>query len=172
MELLIIEDDAALSEGICLALGGEGKLFTQCFSFKEAREAFGEKAFDLVILDLNLPDGSGFDFLKEVRKTSQVPILILTANDMEMNEVMGLELGADDFMSKPFSLAVLPLLCRVREQAQIFSRFYRSPRVQKQEGVGIGLYLTREILERGGGFLKASSKSEKGSIFSIYLPRE
>ncbi|MGI6071294.1 MAG: response regulator transcription factor [Blautia sp.] len=107
MELLIIEDDRTLSDGICLALGGEGNFFTQCFDLASAKEAFGKKAYDLLILDINLPDGSGYDFLREIRQAGQVPVLILTANDMEMDEVMGLELGADDYMTKPFSLAVL-----------------------------------------------------------------
>ena len=61
----------------------------------------------LLILDVNLPDGSGYDYLRWVREQAQIPVLILTANDMEMDEVMGLTLGADDYMTKPFSLAVL-----------------------------------------------------------------
>lgn len=107
MKILIIEDDRTLSDGICLALGGEGNFFTQCFDLKSAKEQFEGNAFDLIILDINLPDGSGYDFLKAVREKSQIPILILTANDLELDEVMGLELGADDYMTKPFSLAVL-----------------------------------------------------------------
>ena len=62
---------------------------------------------DLLILDINLPDGNGFDFLKELRTRSDVPVIILTANDLETDEVMGLNLGADDYMTKPFSLMVL-----------------------------------------------------------------
>lgn len=107
MKILVVEDDRSLSDGICLALGGEGNTFVQCFEKKSAEKAFREQRFDLVILDLNLPDGNGYDFLKELRKTSQVPVLVLTANDMEMNEVAGFQLGADDFMAKPFSIAVL-----------------------------------------------------------------
>ena len=63
--------------------------------------------FDLVILDVNLPDGNGCDFLEELRKKSDIPVILLTANDMETDIVMGLELGADDYVTKPFSLAVL-----------------------------------------------------------------
>lgn len=107
MDILIIEDDRILNDGICLALGGEGNLFTQCFTLEKARAEFALKKYDLLILDLNLPDGNGYDFLQEIRGKSQVPILILTANDQEMSEVMGLELGADDYVTKPFSLAVL-----------------------------------------------------------------
>ena len=66
-----------------------------------------EEPTDLIILDINLPDGSGFDFLKKLRQTSDVPVIILTANDLETGEVTGLELGADDYITKPFSLMVL-----------------------------------------------------------------
>ena len=103
----IVEDDRALGEGIVLALKEPGMEFVCHGSVKEALAAFERVLPELIILDVNLPDGSGYDFLKEVRKRSQVPVLILTANDMEMDEVMGLTLGADDYMAKPFSLAVL-----------------------------------------------------------------
>lgn len=72
-----------------------------------AKEDFEELFPQLIILDINLPDGSGYEYLKWVRERAQTPVLILTANDMEMDEVMGLTLGADDYMTKPFSLAVL-----------------------------------------------------------------
>ena len=109
----IVEDDRALGEGIVLALKEPGMEFVCHGSVKEALAAFERVLPELIILDVNLPDGSGYDFLKEVRKRSQVPVLILTANDMEMDEVTGLTLGADDYMTKPFSLAVL----RARIQA-------------------------------------------------------
>ena len=109
----IVEDDRALGEGIVLALKEPGMEFVCHGSVKEAFAAFERVLPELIILDVNLPDGSGYDFLKEVRKRSQVPVLILTANDMEMDEVTGLTLGADDYMTKPFSLAVL----RARIQA-------------------------------------------------------
>ena len=109
----IVEDDRALGEGIVLALKEPGMEFVCHGSVMEALAAFERVLPELIILDVNLPDGSGYDFLKEVRKRSQVPVLILTANDMEMDEVTGLTLGADDYMTKPFSLAVL----RARIQA-------------------------------------------------------
>ena len=109
----IVEDDRALGEGIVLALKEPGMEFVCHGSVKEALAAFERVLPELIILDVNLPDGSGYDFLKEVRKRSQVPVLILTANDMEMDEVTGLTMGADDYMTKPFSLAVL----RARIQA-------------------------------------------------------
>lgn len=105
--ILLLEDDMALGNGIRLALQSETQQITLYRTLSEAREVVGQCAFDLMILDVNLPDGSGLDLLREVRKTSAVPIILLTANDMEMDIVTGLESGADDYITKPFSLAVL-----------------------------------------------------------------
>lgn len=105
--ILIVEDDTALNHGIKLTLKQESFVFLQAFSIQQAREFFAEHEIDLIILDINLPDGNGFDWCQEIRHTSSIPILILTANDLEMDIVTGLELGADDYMTKPFSLMIL-----------------------------------------------------------------
>lgn len=105
--ILIIEDDKALSNGILLALKEPTVTIKQCFSLSSSRDAISNTIFDLIILDINLPDGNGLDFLVEVKKRLNVPIIILTANDLEMDVVTGLESGADDYITKPFSLAVL-----------------------------------------------------------------
>lgn len=107
MNLMIVEDDRALCDGIAMALAEPGDRFIQCHTIKEAKKQWEGGQTELIILDVNLPDGSGFDFLKAVRRASAVPVLMLTANDLEMDEVMGLSLGADDYVTKPFSLAVL-----------------------------------------------------------------
>lgn len=104
MKLLVVEDDRALNQGIALSFAGE--TVVQAFCMKDAEELFDE-SIDLVILDINLPDGSGLDLCREIRKSSHVPIIFLTANDMEIDIVTGLESGADDYITKPFSLAVL-----------------------------------------------------------------
>ena len=104
VKIAIIEDDRGLSNGITLALRQEGYAF---FPFSSLAEVTDISVFDLIILDINLPDGNGFDFLRKIRQFSNVPVIILTANDQEMDEVMGLELGADDYITKPFSLMVL-----------------------------------------------------------------
>lgn len=104
MKLLIVEDDRALNNGIALSFGGEEIL--QAYSIADARRLLDDTV-NLIILDINLPDGSGLDFCREVREGSCVPILFLTANDMEIDIVTGLETGADDYITKPFSLAVL-----------------------------------------------------------------
>lgn len=102
--IAIIEDDKGLNNGIALALKQENYEFYSYYSLKEVKDV---EQMDLVILDINLPDGNGLDYLKSLRKHSHVPVLILTANDSEMDEVTGLELGAEDYMTKPFSLMVL-----------------------------------------------------------------
>ena len=106
-KVLLLEDDTALGEGICLALkSGEIEIML-CRTLSEGRQALKQNNFDLLILDVNLPDGSGLTLLREVRQSSVVPVILLTANDMETDIVCGLESGADDYITKPFSLAVL-----------------------------------------------------------------
>jgi len=109
MIIQIVEDDRALSDGIEITLADEKINFKKEYLIKDATDGFNKygKDLSLIILDINLPDGIGYDYLKTVRETSNVPVLILTANDMEMDEVKGLTMGADDFLTKPFSLAVL-----------------------------------------------------------------
>lgn len=115
--ILIVEDDKGLNHGIMLALKEEGTEFYSAYTIGQAQKIRKEKEVDMVLLDVNLPDGSGFDFLQEIRKTSQVPVLIITANDMEIDEVTGLSLGADDYITKPFSLMVLRArVTRMRER--------------------------------------------------------
>lgn len=106
-KILIVEDDKALSNGIALALKAEGYLFIQTQDLAEAREILDRQEISLVILDLNLPDGSGLTLLTEIKEKQETPVVILTANDLETDIVTGLELGADDYTTKPFSLMVL-----------------------------------------------------------------
>ncbi|WP_342420235.1 response regulator transcription factor [Paenibacillus sp. FSL H8-0168] len=105
--ILIIEDDIALSNGIVLALKEPNNVFTQTHDIATAKEHLNVTAFDLVILDINLPDGNGLDLLTDIRKKTTIPVIVLTANDMETDVVTGFELGADDYITKPFSLMVL-----------------------------------------------------------------
>lgn len=107
-KILVVEDDRGLREGIELALGRENYTFSLCENIARARKILMTGTeFDLILLDLNLPDGSGYDLLKEIKKSGSTPVIILTANDLEMDEVRGLELGAEDYITKPFSLMVL-----------------------------------------------------------------
>ncbi len=87
-KILVVEDDEGLREGIALALQREDLQFTLCAQLGQALHAFEEGAdFDLVLLDLNLPDGSGYELLKRIKRQSDIPVIILTANDWEMEEV-------------------------------------------------------------------------------------
>ena len=114
-QILIVEDDETLAQGLYLALQGPEVEITLCGTLAKAAEALHHTSFQLVILDVNLPDGSGLDLLREIRQTSAIPVILLTANDMELDIVSGLESGADDYITKPFSLAVL----RARVNAQL-----------------------------------------------------
>lgn len=105
--ILLIEDDLALSNGISMALCNDQANLLQCYTLQHARDYLISNCVQLVILDINLPDGNGLDLLKEIRKSQAIPIILLTANDMETDIVTGLEMGADDYITKPFSLAVL-----------------------------------------------------------------
>ncbi len=104
MKILIVEDDKSLNSGIALSLNTYE--CEQAYSLAEARSRL-DHSVSLVILDINLPDGSGLDFCREICQTFKTPVIFLTANDMEHDIVAGLELGADDYITKPFSLAVL-----------------------------------------------------------------
>lgn len=107
MKILIIEDDAGLSRGISFALEQEGYETLMARTLREGMKLFERENPDGVLLDLNLPDGDGIEGCRRIRERSEVPVLMLTARDMEVDELMGLTSGADDYMTKPFSVAVL-----------------------------------------------------------------
>ena len=114
--IFLLDDDETLGRGIAMALSGPEVSVIRRSTLAQAREALAEEQFDLLILDINLPDGSGLDLLRQVRSEgSATPVILLTANDLELDEVTGLEAGADDYITKPFSLAVL----RARVNAQL-----------------------------------------------------
>lgn len=114
-KILIIEDDLSLSNGVAIALKNSEFTIIQGRDLNFARVEIQKTKYDLIILDINLPDGSGLDFLKELRKISAIPVIMLTAKDMETDVVTGFEFGADDYITKPFSLMIL----RARVQAQL-----------------------------------------------------
>ncbi len=105
--ILIIEDDKRLNDGIRLALKNESYTFFQCQTLKDARIVLREQPVSLILLDVSLPDGNGIDFVKELRRTRKTPVILITVNNMELDIVTGLEAGANDYITKPFSLMVL-----------------------------------------------------------------
>ena len=107
-KILVVEDDLALSAGLCFALDESGHLTAAAYTCQKARQLLKTDRFDLVILDVNLPDGNGFDLCRECKSsTPERPVIFLTANDLEQDELNGFDLGADDYITKPFSIQVL-----------------------------------------------------------------
>ena len=120
MKLFILEDDAAIAMGLSYSLKNEGYDVTVAKSVKSAYEILNKEAFSLYILDLTLPDGSGYDVCREIKKSGDFPVIFFTAYDDEVNVVMGLELGADDYISKPFR--VKELLARIKSVLRRYSK--------------------------------------------------
>ena len=107
MRIFLIEDDEALAEGISFMLEKEGYETQRFSACSDSRKALEQIQPDLILLDWNLPDGDGLMFCREISEKWKIPILMITARDMEIDQVMCLESGADDYIAKPFSLAVL-----------------------------------------------------------------
>lgn len=110
--LFLVEDDVSLVSGLSFAVKKQGYEITAARTSLEADRLWEKGIYDLVILDVSLPDGSGLELCKKIRQSSNIPIMFLTAADEETDIIMGLELGGDDYMTKPFKLAVF--LSRIR----------------------------------------------------------
>lgn len=110
--ILIVEDDNSIVLGLKYSLEQEGFNVGIANTLNEGREKLKEKSYNLVLLDINLPDGNGYEFCKEIRQNSDVGIIFLTACDEEVNVVMGLDIGGDDYITKPFR--VRELISRIK----------------------------------------------------------
>lgn len=111
-QLLLVEDEIAIAETVVYALQADGHTVRHCLDGQQARAAVVETAFDLAILDVGLPDVSGFALCGELRRYAPLPVIFLTAQAAESERVLGFDLGADDYIAKPFSLR--ELVARVR----------------------------------------------------------
>lgn len=129
-KILIVEDDNALSMGLCRALKSEEIETIPAETLRSAKEQLVKNEISFVLLDVNLPDGNGFDFLPFVKNTYGIPVIMLTANDLETDIVAGLEAGADDYITKPFSLAVL----RARVNTQLRKTVVKSENNKFMDG--------------------------------------
>lgn len=127
--ILLLEDDEALALGIEFTLKDEGFSVIRCASVEEAISTFNEDKFDLLILDVMLPDGNGYDVCKHVRGISEVPIIFLTACDDEVNIILGLDIGADDYITKPFR--VRELISRIKAIQRRFKSIENSKNILK-----------------------------------------
>ncbi|HCU24912.1 MAG TPA: two-component system response regulator CreB [Deltaproteobacteria bacterium] len=101
--ILILEDESSIADNIRYGLEAEGFIVTWCTTLAEAKQCLAAGGIDLLVLDVGLPDGNGYDFCKELRKSSPLPVIFLTARSGEIDRIVGLEIGADDYLVKPFS---------------------------------------------------------------------
>ena len=122
--ILLLEDDKSLVTGLTLALGRAGYALDTARTLAEANRLWQAGRYDLLMLDVTLPDGTGFDVCREVRRTSGVPILFLTASDEEMDIITGLDLGGDDYITKPFSPS--EMVARVKAHMARYERLVGS----------------------------------------------
>ncbi len=107
-QILIVEDDTTLNQGLCKALADENRKTVSCENIADAKAQIALGTVSLVLLDINLPDGNGIEFLREVKaENGALPVILVSANDTDADIVAGLEQGADDYITKPFSLSVL-----------------------------------------------------------------
>ena len=112
-QVLLLEDDPAIARTICYALQREGIAVTHSLLIADARQQWASRSFDALLMDVGLPDGNGLDWCRELRSGGSIaPVLVLSARSEEMDKILGLELGADDYLTKPFSPR--ELLARMR----------------------------------------------------------
>lgn len=140
--IFFVEDDLSLINGLTYAIQKEGYEVKVARTGLEAEQFWAEGKYDLVILDVSLPDGSGFELCKKIRQNSKVPIMFLTAADEETDIIMGLDIGADDYITKPFKLAVF--LSRVNALLRRSSNFGGQDTELSSNGI------TVQLLKRTG----------------------
>ena len=158
-QILIIEDDTILNQGLCRTLKEEKRQVVSCPNLKAAREQLLCGSPSLILLDVNLPDGSGLDFVRELKDADPLrPVILLTANDTDMDIVAGLEQGADDYITKPFSLAVLR--ARVRTQLRKTSISAQAQPSQFQSGPFV-FDFERMLFYAGGKSVELSKTEQK-----------
>lgn len=158
--VMILEDDEDLAEGISLSLDSGDLEFVICKTIAEAKNMLQHRQFDLLIFDINLPDGSGLELCREIRRSSQIPVALLTAKDMELDIVKGLECGADDYITKPFSLMVL----RARIRA-LLRRNTAKQNPEYKDGVFKFYFNTMEFYKNG--YLISLSKTEQRILYLL-----
>lgn len=144
--IFFVEDDLSLINGLAFAMRKQGYELDIARTGTEAAQLWADGKYDLVILDVSLPDGSGFDLCKKIRKTSRVPIMFLTAADEETDIIMGLDIGGDDYITKPFKLAVF--LSRVNALLRRGENFNQAETELNSNGIRVCL-LSREVRKNG-----------------------
>ena len=169
--ILVVEDEAGIADNITFALRTEGFTVLCCSTGGEARDLLAKGGVDLVVLDVGLPDVSGFDLCREIRRDSDIPVIFLTARAEEVDRVVGLEIGGDDYVVKPFSprelsARVKAVLRRGRRQEEDRGRDGTSPLILDPNRKTITYYGTRLDLSRTEFRLMEVFMSRPGWVFS------
>lgn len=146
--IFFVEDDLSLINGLSFAIKKQGYELTVARTSVEAEQLWENRSYDLVILDVTLPDGSGFDLCRKIRASSKVPIMFLTAADEETDIIMGLDIGGDDYMTKPFKLAVfLSRINALLRRSENFNQEQAEPELQSN---GIRVQLLKQEVTKNG----------------------
>ena len=145
-KILLLEDDLSLINGLTFAFKKENFDLDIARSIREADKLWSDGKYDLLILDISLPDGSGFEICKKVRQISKVPIIFLTASDEEISIIMGLDIGGDDYITKPFKLGVL--ISRINALLRRAKNFEAKETELSSNGIEV-LLLKGEVLQNG-----------------------
>ena len=155
--IFFVEDDLSLINGLSFALKKQGYELTVARTGREAEQLWEKGKYDLVILDVTLPDGSGFDLCRKFRETSKIPIMFLTAADEETDIIMGLDIGGDDYMTKPFKLAIF--LSRVNALLRRSENFYQAD--TELDSNGIKVQLLKGAVYKNGELLDLTASEYK-----------
>lgn len=155
--ILLVEDDLSLINGLSFAVRKQGYALDVARTRSEEDSLWEDGKYDLIILDVSLPDGSGFDICRDIRRTSKMPIMFLTAADDETDIIMGLDMGGDDYITKPFKLAVF--MSRINALLRRSDNFNQDDTEMSSNGVTIQLlkgevYKNDEKLELTGNEYK------------------
>ncbi len=145
--ILYVEDDLSLIDGLQYTLESSGYAVDNARTVKEALSLFQSSYYDLLLLDVTLPDGTGFDVCKDVRNSSTVPIIFLTASDQEISIVRGLDMGADDYITKPFKLN--ELLSRIKALLRRSLQFSKAEAILTANGIRVDT--TERLVWKNGG---------------------
>jgi len=135
--ILLVEDDLSLINGLSFALKKQGYQLEIARTGRDADRMWEEGKYDLVILDVSLPDGSGFDICRKIRQTSKVPVMFLTAADEETDVIMGLDIGGDDYITKPFKLAIF--MSRINALLRRSDHFQQAETELNSNGISVRL---------------------------------
>ena len=157
--IFFVEDDLSLINGLSFAIRKQGYELTIARTCVEAKRLWAAGSYDLVVLDVTLPDGSGFDLCRKIRASSKVPILFLTAADEETDMIMGLDIGADDYMIKPFKLAVF--LSRINALLRRCENFQQEQAKTELQSNDIRVLLLKQEVTKNGVRLELTAGEYK-----------